>query len=58
MELNNLTAISPLDGRYRHKVDELDLSMVSVTEHRSIQGYRTFHHFSGVMGCMGEGNRQ
>jgi len=25
MELNNLTAISPLDGRYRHKVDELDL---------------------------------
>jgi adenylosuccinate lyase len=25
MELNNLTAISPLDGRYRQKVDELDL---------------------------------
>ncbi len=25
MELNFLTAISPLDGRYRHKVDELDL---------------------------------
>jgi len=25
MELKNLTAISPLDGRYRHKVDELDL---------------------------------
>jgi len=25
MELNNLTAISPLDGRYRHKVDELDI---------------------------------
>jgi adenylosuccinate lyase len=25
MELNSLTAISPLDGRYRHKVDELDL---------------------------------
>jgi adenylosuccinate lyase len=25
MELNYLTAISPLDGRYRHKVDELDL---------------------------------
>jgi len=24
MELNNLTAISPLDGRYRQKVDELD----------------------------------
>jgi adenylosuccinate lyase len=24
MELNFLTAISPLDGRYRHKVDELD----------------------------------
>jgi adenylosuccinate lyase len=25
MELNNLTAISPLDGRYRQKVDELDI---------------------------------
>ena len=25
MELNSLTAISPLDGRYRQKVDELDL---------------------------------
>ncbi len=25
MELNFLTAISPLDGRYRHKVEELDL---------------------------------
>lgn len=25
MELNNLTAISPLDGRYRQKVDELDV---------------------------------
>lgn len=25
MELNNLTAISPLDGRYRHKVDDLDI---------------------------------
>jgi adenylosuccinate lyase len=25
MELNFLTAISPLDGRYRHKIDELDL---------------------------------
>jgi len=25
MELNTLTAISPLDGRYRQKVDELDL---------------------------------
>ena len=25
MELNFLTAISPLDGRYRQKVDELDL---------------------------------
>ena len=25
MELNFLTAISPIDGRYRHKVDELDL---------------------------------
>jgi adenylosuccinate lyase len=25
MELNFLTAISPLDGRYRSKVDELDL---------------------------------
>jgi adenylosuccinate lyase len=25
MELNNLTAISPLDGRYRHKVSELDI---------------------------------
>lgn len=25
MELNSLTAISPLDGRYRNKVDELDL---------------------------------
>ena len=25
MELNSLTAISPLDGRYRHKVNELDL---------------------------------
>jgi adenylosuccinate lyase len=25
MELNNLTAISPIDGRYRQKVDELDL---------------------------------
>jgi adenylosuccinate lyase len=25
MELNKLTAISPLDGRYRYKVDELDL---------------------------------
>ena len=25
MELNLLTAISPLDGRYRNKVDELDL---------------------------------
>jgi adenylosuccinate lyase len=25
MKLNFLTAISPLDGRYRHKVDELDL---------------------------------
>ncbi len=25
MELNFLTAISPLDGRYRHKVNELDL---------------------------------
>jgi len=24
MELNNLTAISPIDGRYRHKIDELD----------------------------------
>jgi adenylosuccinate lyase len=24
MDLNSLTAISPLDGRYRHKVDELD----------------------------------
>ena len=24
MELNNLTAISPLDGRYRQKVEELD----------------------------------
>ncbi|HBC77555.1 MAG TPA: adenylosuccinate lyase [Bacteroidales bacterium] len=24
MELNNLTSISPLDGRYRQKVDELD----------------------------------
>lgn len=25
MELNSLTAISPIDGRYRQKVDELDL---------------------------------
>ena len=25
MELNSLTAISPLDGRYRQKVNELDL---------------------------------
>ncbi len=25
MELNSLTAISPLDGRYRQKVDELDI---------------------------------
>ena len=25
MELNSLTAISPLDGRYRQKIDELDL---------------------------------
>ncbi|MGB8489783.1 MAG: adenylosuccinate lyase, partial [Bacteroidales bacterium] len=25
MELTNLTAISPLDGRYRQKVDELDV---------------------------------
>ena len=25
MELNNLTAISPLDGRYRQKVDELSI---------------------------------
>ena len=25
MELNSLTAISPLDGRYRQKLDELDL---------------------------------
>jgi len=25
MELNFLTAISPLDGRYRQKVDELDM---------------------------------
>ena len=25
MDLNNLTAISPLDGRYRQKVDELDI---------------------------------
>ncbi|MBN2520080.1 MAG: adenylosuccinate lyase [Bacteroidales bacterium] len=25
MELNNLTAISPVDGRYRNKVDELDV---------------------------------
>lgn len=25
MELNNLTAISPLDGRYRHKVTDLDI---------------------------------
>jgi len=24
MELNNLTAISPIDGRYRHKAEELD----------------------------------
>lgn len=24
MELNNLTAISPIDGRYRHKTGELD----------------------------------
>lgn len=24
MELNSLTAISPLDGRYRHKIDELE----------------------------------
>ncbi len=25
MELNNLTAISPIDGRYRNRVDELDV---------------------------------
>ena len=25
MELNNLTAISPLDGRYRNKVDDIDI---------------------------------
>jgi adenylosuccinate lyase len=25
MDLNSLTAISPLDGRYRQKVNELDL---------------------------------
>jgi adenylosuccinate lyase len=25
MELNNLTAISPLDGRYRQKVSGLDI---------------------------------
>ncbi|HOP58270.1 MAG TPA: lyase family protein, partial [Bacteroidales bacterium] len=25
MELNSLTAISPVDGRYRHKMNELDL---------------------------------